>query len=227
MRVALYNSMCASYFGRLAQIITSFHMINVFGLQGTQLRQHPLATDDPYICESVKSSTLISCTNSTTFRALREPKFADHRSKFRLTFKLVYLGSILHATGNLTAEISDKFRKADRAWRSLRKFWSSAGTPRSFKITIYRAAVQSCLLSGAETIVLTAKWLAALEKKQTQWMRILMAGDACLKTASRINTTIRSSVPRTSEACNGGEIFHVQREILSTGFACFWTSFTL
>ena len=92
-----------------------------------------------------------------------------------------YLGPQLHWSGNNGPEIKARRAQAWHAFKAFSRLWSS-DAPKSFKINIFTASVQSVFTSAATTLVLSNKELGMMCTTHQQMLRVLLKGKACAKT---------------------------------------------
>ncbi|CAE8638109.1 unnamed protein product [Polarella glacialis] len=79
-------------------------------------------------------------------------------------------------------EISVRILAARKAWAAMGAFWYRETIPCRVRVQIFMALVRNALLSGLETIVLTAPQWLQLERIQMRYLRALMCSQACVKT---------------------------------------------
>eukprot|EP00923_Selenidium_pygospionis_P040756 GHVN01070515.1.p1 GENE.GHVN01070515.1~~GHVN01070515.1.p1 ORF type:complete len:1235 (-),score=133.71 GHVN01070515.1:257-3961(-) len=95
---------------------------------------------------------------------------------FKSTEQFNYLGSVLHKSGKMEAEISNRIGKASRAFGALKRsrFWDHHDIQLKTKKTIYQAIVLPSLLYGAETWTLLEGQQRRIESFHLRCMRAIL-----------------------------------------------------
>ena len=92
-----------------------------------------------------------------------------------------YLGGRAHYAGRTHEEVALRIQAAKVAWARMGSFWFRSGANTRSKLLVYKALVQSTLLSGLEVLVLEKQKYQQLDGFILRTGRKLLQGRACNK----------------------------------------------
>jgi hypothetical protein len=104
-----------------------------------------------------------------------EPNIYVYGKRLGVVLEFIYLGSKLHHSCSLDAEILYRISRASSAFSQLRdRCWSRAGINPRTKIEVYKTIVLRSLLSSLETCTLYSKHISKLERFQQFCLRDIL-----------------------------------------------------
>jgi hypothetical protein len=97
-----------------------------------------------------KTKYVMAARNDRKFRAVGQ-SVAIGGKHFEVVKKLVYLGSLMIPTNDVSQEIQRRIQTANRCFFGLRKHLRSSQLLRQTKFTIHKTFIRPVLLYGSET----------------------------------------------------------------------------
>jgi hypothetical protein len=101
-----------------------------------------------------KTTYMIAARNDRMIRDV-EQSVAIGNKHFEVVKELVYLGSLMTPTNDVSLEIQQRIQTANRWFFELRKHLQSCHLSRQTKFNIHKTLIRPVLLYGSETWVLT------------------------------------------------------------------------